>query len=80
MRLMRFNVKAKYVPGKDIVADILSRSPVSTTESSSHEEIQAHVSDVQSSWQVSDAGLAKIRAETLKDVNLKAAMEYTIHG
>ena len=81
MRLMRFNVKAKYVPGKDmLVADTLSRSPVSTTESSSHEEIHAHVSDVQSSWQVSDAGLAKIRAETLKDVNLKAAMEYTIHG
>ena len=48
MRLMRFNVKAKYVPGKDmLVADTLSRSPVSTTESSSHEEIQAHVSDVQ---------------------------------
>ena len=81
MRLMRFHVKAKYVPGKDmLVADTLSHSPVSTTESSSHEEIQAHVSDVQSSWQVSDAGLAKIRAETLKDVNLKAAMEYTIHG
>ena len=81
MRLMRFNVKARYVPGKDmLVADTLSRSPVSTTESSSREEIQAHVSDVQSSWQVSDAGLAKIRAETLKDVNLKAAMEYTIHG
>ena len=80
MRLMRFNVKAKYVQGKDmLVADTLSRSPVSTTESS-HEEIQAHVSDVQSSWQVSDTGLAKIRAETLKDVNLKAAMEYTIHG
>ena len=81
MRLMRFNVKAKYVPGKDmLVADTLSRSLVSTFESSSHEEVQAHVSDVQSSWQVSDAGLAKIRAETLKDVNLKAAMEYTIHG
>ena len=29
---------------------------------------------------MSDAGVAKIRAETLKDVNLKAAMEYTIHG
>ena len=29
---------------------------------------------------MSDAGLAKIRAETLTDVNLKAAMEYTIHG
>ena len=79
MRLMRFNVKAKYVPGKDmLVADTLSRSPVFKTESSSHEKIQAHVSDVQSSWQVSDAGLAKIRAETLTDVNLKAAMEYTI--
>ena len=79
MRLMHFNVKAKYVPGKDmLVADALSRSHVSTTKSSSHEEVQAHVSDVQSSWQVSDAGLAKIRAETLKDVNLKAAMEYTI--
>ena len=63
-----------------LVADTLSRSPISTTESSFHEEIQAHVSDVQSSWQVSDTGLTKIRAETLKDVNLKAAMEYTIHG
>ena len=81
MCLMRFDVKAKYVPGKDmLVADTLTRSPVSKTESSSHEEIQSHVSDGQSSWQVSDAGLAKIRAETLKDVNLKAAMEYTIHG
>ena len=69
MRLMRFNFKAKYVPGKDmLVADTLSRSPVSTTESSSHEEIQAQVSNVQSSRQVSDAGLAKIKAETLKDV------------
>ena len=29
---------------------------------------------------MSDAGLAKIKAETLKDVNLKAATEYTIHG
>ena len=29
---------------------------------------------------MTDAGLAKIREETLKDVNLKAAMEYTIHG
>ena len=78
---MRFNVKAKYVPGKDmLVADTLSRSPVATTESSSHEEIQAHVSDVRSSWQVSDAGLAKIRAGTLKDVYIKEAMEYTIHG
>ena len=81
IRLMRFNVKAKYVPGKDmLVAHTLSRSPVATTESSSHEEIQAHVSEVRSSLQVSDAGLAKIRAGTLKDVNLKEAMEYTIHG
>ena len=81
IRLMRFHVKAKYVPGKDMLAaDTLSRSPVATTESSSHEEIQAHVSDVRSSWQVSDAGLAKIRAGTLKDVNLKEAVEYTIHG
>ena len=59
MCLMRFNIKTKYVPGKDmLVVDTLSRSPVSISESSSHEEIQAHVSDVQSSRQVSDAGLA----------------------
>ena len=37
MRLVCFHVKAKYVPGKDmLVADTLSRSPVSTTESNSH--------------------------------------------
>ena len=67
MRLMRFNGKVNYVPGKDmLVADTLSRSPVSTTESSSHEEIQAHVSDVQSSWQVSDAGLGKDQSRDFK--------------
>ena len=82
MRLMRFNIKAKYVPGKDmLVADTLSRSPVSTTESNSHwlRKFKPMSADVLSSWQlksVSDAGLAKIRAETLKDVNLN----WSSHG
>ena len=79
MCLMRFNVKTKYVPGKDMLVAV-SQSYIHNWKQFPWSEIQAHVSDVQSSWQVSDAGVAKIRAETLKDVNLKAAMEYTIHG
>ena len=76
-----FNViSLLYVPGKDIlVAGALSRSPVTTGEDSFHEEIQAHVNELQSKWQVTDAGHAKIRVETLKAVNLKAAKECTIH-
>ena len=63
-----------------LVADAISHSPVTMGKDSFHEEIQAHVNKIQSQWQVTDAGLANIGAETLKDVNLKAAMEYTIHG
>ena len=62
-----------------LVADAISHSPVTMGKDSFHEEIQAHVNKIQSQWQVTDAGLANIGAETLKDVNLKAAMEYTIH-
>ena len=48
MRLMRFSVRATYIPGKDmLVADVLSRSPVITGEDSLYEEIQAHVNDMQ---------------------------------
>ena len=81
MRLLRFNIKAQYVPGKDmLVADALSRSPISAETDTFHDEIEHHVNEVSSSWQVSDAGLADIRTETAKDINLKTAMEYTAHG
>ena len=61
MRLNHLNVRATYVPGKDmLVADALSRSPVNTGQDSFHEEIQVHVSEIRSKWQVTDAGPAKM--------------------
>ena len=79
---MRFKPEAIHTPGKDmIVADTLSRSPVSTHDSINlQEDVHVFASEVISSWPVSDAKLNKIRKETQKDVNLKTALEYTISG
>ena len=80
MRLMRSNIRATYVPGKDmLVADPLSISLWPQVKTASMKKCQFVSMKYSQTWQVTDAGLAKIRAEALKDVNLKAAMEYTIH-
>ena len=64
-----------------IVADTLSRSPVSTHDSIDlQEDVHVFISEVVSSWPVSDARLKEIRKETQKDVNRKTALEYTISG
>jgi len=44
------------------------------------EDVHVFVSEVVSSWPVSDAKLNEIRKETQKDVNLKTALEHTISG
>jgi hypothetical protein len=82
-RLMRFNAKAEYTPGKFMyVADTLSRSPLQndTVPDDMEDEVATYVCHVRASWPVTDAKLNMIREETQKDVNLKYAMEYTIDG
>ena len=82
LRLMRFNFKAVHVPGKSMhVADALSRSPIDTKgDDSIHLEVQSYVNEVMASWPMRDARLTEIREKTPKDVNLQAAMHYTING
>ncbi|MGH0120657.1 UNVERIFIED_CONTAM: hypothetical protein FKN15_068232 [Acipenser sinensis] len=48
MRLIRFNVKAQHVPGKELImADTLSRNPLKDTEvSETEEEVKAYVQAV----------------------------------
>ena len=82
MRLMRYNVTAEYVPGKDmVVADALSRSPMAGNHINRlQNDIEEYVNEVMASWPASDAKLNQIREATQQDVNLKTAMEYTISG
>ena len=80
MRLTRFKAQARYTWGKNLhVADTLSRSPLSEGQPGQlHEDVVAHVNAVTSSWPVSDTFLDRIRAETMKNVKLSTAVQYTV--
>ena len=81
MRLMRYNVTAKHVPGKDMhISDALSRSPLQSTESSTAEEVELHVQSVQSSMPASDAKKTEIRNAVNNDPVLQSAIVYTLTG
>ena len=84
MRLMRYNARAVYCPGKTmLISDTLSRSPLKTCENAivkSESSIQQYVNLISSAWPVSDEKLTQIRALTQEDVNLKHALQYTIQG
>ena len=81
MRLMRYKPVAEYIPGKNMtVADMLSRNPMKTEDSTQlSEDVDLHVNAITSLWPVSDAKLDQIREET-KDINFKTALEYTVTG
>ena len=68
MRMMRYNLKAQHVPGKElIVADTLLRHPMTTCEVEDEqtvEEIRRYVSEVTRSWPVSHDHLEEIREAT----------------
>ena len=84
LRLLKFNAKARYIPGKEMtVADALSRSPTKLTlgsASGGENEVTAHVREVTSSWEVKDATIKRIKEETKKDIVLQAAVKYTTEG
>ena len=81
LRLLKFSVKARYVPGKEMtVADTLSRSPTEGLVSEGEHEVAAHVREVTSSWNVKDATMERIKEETKKDIVLQTTMRYTTEG
>lgn len=74
MRLMRFNLTAVHVPGKQlVVADALSRSPLShDTESETDQQVKAYVEAVVTNKPVSLDKLGEIREATANDAELQS--------
>ena len=83
MRMMRFNPKVVYVPGKDLaVADALSRAPMDKLSQSDKvlaEDVQLYVDSVETGY-LSQTSLAEIRRETAKDLQLQAVIQHTLGG
>ena len=70
MRVMRYNVKAEYSPGKTlVVSDVLSRSPINEPSvSSTGEDVNLHVHLIESNLPVSPGKRSELQTRT----NLKA--------
>ena len=85
MRLMRFNVTAEYVPGKEmVVADALSREPSSEDESGNSDnithQVEFQVDEMKATWPASDRKLEELRQATREDIQLPYAMQHTMMG
>ena len=81
LRLMRFNVVAEYVRGRDMVmADALSRMPLSSQISTTEKEVAAYVKAVRFRQPASDRKLEEIRRCTREDAGIQSAMNYTLLG
>ena len=79
IRLMRFNLTTIHTAGKNlVVADTLSRAPLSTTEGHRQSEIEAHINQIK--WPASDRYLQKIKDETEKDPILTIVLNYIRDG
>ncbi len=72
IRLMQFNARADYAPGKTLViADALSRSPVLDRDSNTETDVACYVNAVTLSWPISQHKLDMIRSATQKDEKLQ---------
>lgn len=84
MRMMRYNPKATHVPGKQlIVADTLSRSPVSSPEACDTNtvyEVHVYVNEVIKSWPMSCDRIEEIKLATNEDDVMQEAIKCTIEG
>ena len=81
LRMMRINAEVHHVPGKQLViADALSQSPVphKAAENQEADEIEFHVSTVQSHWPVSMTRQAQLKTATVQDTN--SATDISVHS
>ena len=80
MRMMWFNPKPEYVPGKQLdVPDLLSRKPL--RESIEEEEdVSLHGITHVNNWSASPEKLGQIRRATKEDEELQMAIQFTQHG
>ena len=78
MRLRRFNVTARHLPGKQLVVpDTLSRSPLGECNSSTKADVNAYVASVTDTRPLTDKKLEEIRAGTDADVVLPEVIKLT---
>ena len=82
MRLMRYNAKAEYSPGKTlVVSDALSRSPMNDQSvSSTEEDVNLHVHLIESNLPVSPGKRSELHTSTRDDATLQSAIGYTLRG
>ncbi|KAI2643036.1 hypothetical protein H4Q32_027704 [Labeo rohita] len=83
-RLMKFNAKAEFVPGKLlVVADTLSRHPSPTPQLGSVEltdDITALEESTRAAWPMSRSRLCEVVESTQADSELQAVMRYVKQG
>ena len=82
MRLMKFNAKAEYHPGKLLfVADTLSRQPLKVIEEAVLEQdIKFYTEGVKAHWPASDKRLCEIANATKDDSQLATVCSYVRNG
>ena len=80
--LMRFKPKAEYVPGKELVlADTLSRNPLSNPPETSHtEDVKAYVDTAEMMRPVSMAKMESIKSAIPNDPQPSHVLDYTVNG
>ena len=81
LRLMRFNLTAQYIRGKDmVVADALSRMPLAERSSMTDRDVESYVHAVRYNQPFSDKKLESIRKATENDSEIQIVMRYTLEG
>ncbi len=82
MRLMKYKLIAKHVPGKEmVISDTLSRSPLKSSQKSTTEpDVELHVQMVEDNLPASDSKKGAMRRATLKDSVLQSAIVHTLTG
>ena len=83
MRLMRFNAVAEYAPGKTLlVADTLSRSPLTSSSSVSETDIEVahYVESVVSTIPASTSKMDEIRQTTAQDTEMLSVKQMIKNG
>ena len=85
LRMMKFNAKAEYIPGKLlVVADTLSRHPSSAAlnleEVELSEDILALEEATQAAWPMSSSRLDEVKEHTRMDPELQLVMQHVSNG
>ena len=81
IRMMRYNLEAQYVPGKQlVVADTLLRAPQPGEISEIEWEIAAGIAAVEQGWPLTSQRLSLIREATQEDEELRAVFRYNDSG